>query len=83
MAPGLATSFESLSNMINTTIKKEPLAKEVIDATSSFRVGKVHAAPHPLDPLSEQEIRDVGRAIRKHFTEVSSQTCRLTRKPWT
>lgn len=31
------------------------------------------ATPHPLDPLSEDEIRRTGLAIRKHFTEVRSQ----------
>lgn len=68
MAPGLQDLAGSFKKLVASDDKVSS-NKETL-ATSAGTKGTSIAAPHPLDALSPDEIRRVGAAIRKHFTEV-------------
>lgn len=69
MAPGLQDLAGSFKKLVTSDA---PVAsvKDAVAAATYATTGKPLAAPHPLDSLSPEEIGRVGKAIRKHFTEV-------------
>jgi hypothetical protein len=68
MAPGL----QDLAGSFKKLVASDNPVSSIKDAVASAAAanGTPLAAPHPLDALSPDEIERVGKALRKHFTEV-------------
>lgn len=69
MAPGL----QDLAGSFKKLLASDGPVSSIKDAVASVAAanGTPLAAPHPLDALSPEEIERVGKALRKHFTEVN------------
>lgn len=79
MAPGLQSLASSFNKLVASDDKVASIKESLATVTGSSSTAAV-AAPHPLDALSPEEIKKVGSAIRKHFTEVSSARTDLFRR---